>query len=312
MEQRAEYLAGRERPRLTVIRDSSAQRPKFSALPHAVLFSDLSDGAVRLYAVLQSHWWQDAESCASHAVMAKEMGCSLSGIRRHLDELIAAGLIAERPSGSRRGKVYSRLPIRQNEGIDDVVNTSQATDWEPSNTSKPEIQYVKIDDSNTSKTGYSYKKTPVKKTPEKKTDTAPTEPAPKVTRSGQLIDLLRADDVPVTMRPQDHKALKDSGADPALVAEAYGALFRGDWGDDFMRRSLSVQFVIGRLAAYESWKRNPRADSRRPNGPASTGSTALREQTRQHSKWSDPHWDRVMGGAAMRGGPRDKDQSDGR
>jgi hypothetical protein len=95
--------------------------------------------------------------------MAGEMGCSLSGIRRYLDELIAAGLIAERLAGTRRAKVYVRIPIRQNRCIEDSVNASWVTDCGPSNTSKPEVQYVKTDDSNTSETTYSYKKTPEEK-----------------------------------------------------------------------------------------------------------------------------------------------------
>lgn len=166
MEARVEYAGRVERPRLTVVTDRAAT---YSALPHSIMRdTSLSRDARLLYAILQGHWWQGAESYASHAVMAEEMGCSLSGIRRYLDELIEAKLIAESLAGSRRAKVYTRLPIRQNDGIETVVNTSQTTYCGASNTSKPEIQYVKNDDSNTSKTGYSYKKTPVKKTLEEK------------------------------------------------------------------------------------------------------------------------------------------------
>lgn len=83
---------------------------------------------------------------------------------------------------------------------------------------------------------------------------APAERAP--TPSGRVIDAVRAGGAEITMRPQDHKALKDSGADPEAVAEAYCAIFHGTWGDEFCRRNLSVQFVIGRLAGYRATKAN--------------------------------------------------------
>lgn len=181
----AVQVRGGSRPVLTVVADS----PKFSALPHEVIRDTrLSRDARLLYAVLQMHWWQGAESYASHAEMAAEMGCSLSGIRRYLDELIAVGLIEERPCGIRRAKVYIRLPIRQNDGIERASNASGVNDCGPSNASKPTGQYVKTDSSNASKTTHSYKKTPEKKTPEE--DSPPTgegaavaadPPAPKAT-----------------------------------------------------------------------------------------------------------------------------------
>lgn len=97
-----------------------------------------------------------------------------------------------------------------------------------------------------------------------------------LTLSGRLIDLVKAGGATITMRPQDHKALKDSGADPELVAEAYCAIFSGAWGDDFCRRNLSVQFVIGRLAGYQATKA-----TRRPT-PGVTYPTLGSNGTRRH------------------------------
>ncbi len=176
--------------------DAPAGSPKFSALPHEIIRdASLSRDARLLYAVLQMHWWQGTESYASHAEMAAEMGCSLSGIRRYLDELIGAGLIAEGLAGSRRAKIYIRLPIRQNDGIEEVVNTQEMTDCEPSNTSKPEGQSVKTGRVNRSKPTHSYKKTPVKKTPEE--DLQPTAvdgdaSAPPATAAMDQAQILRS------------------------------------------------------------------------------------------------------------------------
>lgn len=98
----------------------------------------------------------------------------------------------------------------------------------------------------------------------------------------RVIDLIVAAGLPKpSFGPRDGKALKDTGADPALVAEAYGALFRGAWGDDFMRRNLSVRFVVERLDAYQAWKLNPKNGAHR-NGTAQP--PAQRES--MSSKWA--------------------------
>ena len=75
MERAAPYGHQSERPRLTVVKDAGAT---YSALPHEIMRdTSLSRDARLLYAVLQSHWWQNGESWASHAEMAEEMACSI-------------------------------------------------------------------------------------------------------------------------------------------------------------------------------------------------------------------------------------------
>lgn len=266
MEQRAEYSGREERPRLTVVKDGPGT---YSALPHAVLFSDMSDGAVRLFAVLQAHWWGPSGECsASHATLATEARCSLRSLRRYLDELIAAKLTTEESAGARREKVYRPVSIGQKRPIETAANEPPVADCEPVNRPKTTVQSAKNDTFNRPKRSHSYKKTKEKKTKEEKESTAPTEPVRGETRSGRLLDALTAVDIPVTMRPQDHRALKDSGAEPELVAEAYATIFRGEWGDDFMRRRLTVQNVIGHLAGYQSWRRE-QAPAEHANGTAS-------------------------------------------
>lgn len=263
MEARAPYLGRVERPRLTVVKDDGGQE-RFSALPHAVIRrTDLSRDARLLVAVLQMYGWQGGDITASHATLAADMGCSTRMLRTYLTELIDAGVISEHAAGARRQKVYRLESIGTVLPITEHHNEKQASDSDGVNRKFPTVQSEISDTFNEKPASDLYKKTKRKKTKEEESSSAPMEPARSSTKSGQLIDLLKAADVPVTMRPQDHKALKDSGADPSLVAEAYGALFRGEWGDDFMRRSLSVQFVIGRLAGYEAWKRNPKPATRR-------------------------------------------------
>jgi hypothetical protein len=171
MEQRAAYGPWKARPRLTVVTDGATT---YSPLPHDLMRDTrLSRDARLLYAILQSHWWQSGECYASHATLAAEMGCSLSGIRRYLDELIRVDAIEERPAGPRRAKSYRPHPFRTDAPSSGHHNTSPMThypppntssveDCGPSNTSKPEVQYVTSGDSNTSPVADSYKKTPEK------------------------------------------------------------------------------------------------------------------------------------------------------
>jgi hypothetical protein len=273
MEQRVAYGSLAERPRLTVVKDGSVDGP-FSALPHAIIRrTDISRDARLLVSVLLMYGWQGGDITVSHATLAADMGCGLKSLRVYLDELIAAGIITERDAGRRRQKVYTLTVNTSKTTHWEPVNTAETTDCPPSNAQFLPVQCVVFDQSNTSKTTHSKKKTPEKKTKEE--DTAPTEPAP--TRSGVLLDLLKASDIAVTMRPQDHRALKESGADPEVVAEAYAAIFRGEWGDEFMRRSLSVQFVIGRLAGYASWKREQSGAVPHLNGTAASLTPATDE-----------------------------------
>jgi hypothetical protein len=89
-----------------VVKDGGATG-RFSALPHAVLFSGLSDGAVRMYATIQSHAWGDGGECtASHATLAAEMGRKERTVRALLRELVDAGFVVERRTGHGQAKAY--------------------------------------------------------------------------------------------------------------------------------------------------------------------------------------------------------------
>src|SRR5688572_7046996 len=104
MERAATYGPAPERPRLTVVTDG---RATYSALPHDIVFSDLTDGAVRMYAVLQSHWWGPGGECtASHATLATESGKKERTVRALLRELVTKQKVSERPLGRGQSKAY--------------------------------------------------------------------------------------------------------------------------------------------------------------------------------------------------------------
>ena len=101
-----------------------------------------------------------------------------------------------------------------------------------------------------------------------------------------MIELIRAEGVPVTFTARDGAALKATRPEPELVAEAYCAAYRGDWGDEFIRRNLSVRFVVDRLAGYLASKHaaNGHANGRRPNGAHPDLSEELREVLAQEAR----------------------------
>ncbi len=157
----------RARPRLTVV-----DAPKFSALPHSVLFDKrVSRDARLLYAMLQAHWWQSGVCYASHATLADEMGVSTRMLRTYLDELIRAGLIAEAPHGERRAKSYMPVPIGS---VLPIGPSESEADFRllPSNEKPASDQSEVCFQSNEKPASDSYKKTPEKKTIEE--DSPPT------------------------------------------------------------------------------------------------------------------------------------------
>lgn len=64
------------------------------------------------------------------------------------------------------------------------------------------------------------------------------------------LDALRELHSEVHLTPRDYAALKRSSAPPELIAETYDAVARGTWGDDFMRKRLSVHEAIEWANAY--------------------------------------------------------------
>ncbi len=83
-------------------------------------------------------------------------------------------------------------------------------------------------------------------------DAAPPASVPKPNRTQQVIDLLAEEGVEVHPRPQDGKAIKNSGASPEDIVAVYLAIYYHEFGDDFMLRNLSLQSAIAHLDGYRA------------------------------------------------------------
>lgn len=79
-------------------------------------------------------------------------------------------------------------------------------------------------------------------------------------RYAQVIDAVRALNPEVVIagdRGRNAKAVKDCDATPEVIAEAYVALWTGDWNDEFLRKRGSLHAVIDNLGGYLANKRGP-------------------------------------------------------
>ena len=96
--------------------------------------------------------------------------------------------------------------------------------------------------------------------------------APKPNKSGEVIDLLRDEELPDALSPRDHAAIKRSALSPTQIVTAFGAAFRGEWGNGWLRDNLAIWAVLDRYAGYQaSLKGTP---SRRA-APAKSASSRL-------------------------------------
>lgn len=90
----------------TVQYDREWDQAGFVLLPNPVLFSELSDGAVRVYAALAHHAREKEECWPGQARLAGMIGISEARIRARLRELADAGLIEIRRPGQGRTNRY--------------------------------------------------------------------------------------------------------------------------------------------------------------------------------------------------------------
>lgn len=123
-------------------RHVSNERDPWAKVPEALLYSDLSDKAVRVYACLHRHGDDPANCYPSHARIAALIGCADRSIARPLAELEAAGWIVKKPryqpDGRRTSDGYyvkltstsSAVPTRENVGGDhaEVRNAHHASE----------------------------------------------------------------------------------------------------------------------------------------------------------------------------------------
>lgn len=82
-----------------------------------------------------------------------------------------------------------------------------------------------------------------------------------------MIDAIAAGGGAVAFGARDGKAVKECGADAQLIADAYLAAWRGEWGDGWLRENLSVRLVVERLGGYQAWLADQRPASRPQPAP---------------------------------------------
>ena len=115
---------------------------QYAVIPEWVLYSSLSDRAIRLYAVLGRYVGSHDKGWPSRASLGKRINCSTSSIDRAVTELEEFGAIRveerRRPNGSRTSSYFYLLPnptsdvrvepnITRDEGASSPVTTPEGT-----------------------------------------------------------------------------------------------------------------------------------------------------------------------------------------
>lgn len=73
-------------------------------------------------------------------------------------------------------------------------------------------------------------------------------------KSGAVIDAFRAVGFEPNLTARDHKALKGSTVEPGLLAECYVAVAEHQYGDEFMRRHLTIHDALEWINGYVVWR----------------------------------------------------------
>lgn len=92
------------------------------------------------------------------------------------------------------------------------------------------------------------------------------EPKPP-NRYTQVLDAIREIDpeMPVAgLAARNAKAVGETNAEPRLIAEAYVAMIRGEWDDEFVRKRGSLHAVVDALGGYLNSRASPRPPPDRP------------------------------------------------
>jgi hypothetical protein len=104
----------------------------------------------------------------------------------------------------------------------------------------------------------------------------PTEPAkPKGNvKVASVIDALRAEGMTGRITGRDAKAIRDIDHDPVEVAAMYAAIYRGEYGDGWMKDNLSVLLCLEKMPGWLSFREGHRAPAK-PNGRPLSGAAAV-------------------------------------
>src|SRR5713101_4835825 len=73
-------------------------------------------------------------------------------------------------------------------------------------------------------------------------------------RVARVVDLVAAAGAPLVLTSADKRAIRNCAAEPAVIADAFTAAARREWGGDFLQQNLSARLVIQRLSGYLAWR----------------------------------------------------------
>jgi hypothetical protein len=89
------------------------------------------------------------------------------------------------------------------------------------------------------------------------TPPAPPHPAGGVDRVAKVVKLVAAAGAPLVLTAADKRAIRNCAAEPTVIANAFAAAARREWGDEWLQENLSARLVIQRLSGYLASRGSP-------------------------------------------------------
>lgn len=254
---------------------SQPHRSGTFAMVTAAAIDDVRMGAAPLRVLVALGHYRDADGWCwpKQRQLADRLGISQQAVSKALRGLGEMGYIEihdqyDQTTGARISSRYRVLmdyvlPVQfQRTPQPDVVGSQlQVVAPTTSPTIAPQPDVVAIEEELTQENK------PREQTNKKRTDVRlPKAP----TAQSRVVDLIVAGGVErPTFGGRDGKALKDTGADPETVAAAYLAVWRGEWGDEWLRDNLSVHAVVDRLGGFQAWQSDQAPAAPHVNGTVS-------------------------------------------
>lgn len=124
------------------------------------------------------------------------------------------------------------------------------------------------------------------------------KPEPKRDRFRETLDAVKALDPDVVIggdRSRNARAVNEAMAEPALIAEAYVALMRGEWQDSHVAKQGSLHAVVDNIGGFVNSKRAP-PPHRNGSARASPTLSALATLGADEG-YFDRDWEAELGGS---------------
>jgi hypothetical protein len=120
-------------------------------------------------------------------------------------------------------------------------------------------------------------------TPENTPPKAPQDPTGRVDRVATVAELVARAGAQLVLTSADKRAIRNCAVEPAVIAEAFIAASRREWGGDFLHQNLSARLVIQRLSGYLAWKAS-RATNTQPGQQRRLTATPA-QSPYEHNPW---------------------------